>query len=113
MQASADSPSSTRHSHLAYGVDGYLLKPLRPFLLRNPRLTHEDHLSNPSPTLPELCPALDPDLLTIQIRRGVLGLSLLQVMAEAMKAHCAPVRDAMVDDTVRGMYSATVLDFKV
>jgi len=50
--------------------------------------------------VPELYQALDPRFLTAQIRRGVLGVSLFQMLGEAMKVHCAPVRDAMVDDMV-------------
>ena len=49
----------------------------------------------------ELYEALDPDFLTIQARRGVFGLNLFRVMGDAMKIHCAPVRDAMIDDMIR------------
>jgi hypothetical protein len=50
--------------------------------------------------VPELYHALDPDFLTAQIRRKVLGTGLFRMIGEAMKVHCAPVRDAMVDDMV-------------
>lgn len=58
--------------------------------------------------VPELYAALDPDFLTIKVRRGIFGLSLFQVMGEAMKVHCAPVRDNMVDDMVRTAMSGNV-----
>jgi hypothetical protein len=58
--------------------------------------------------VPELYAALDPEFLTIRVRRGVFGLSLFQVMGQAMKVHCAPVRDAMVDDIVRTAMSGSV-----
>jgi hypothetical protein len=50
--------------------------------------------------VPELYAALDPDFLTIQVRRGVFGPSIFEMLGAAMKVHCAPVRDAMVDDMV-------------
>ncbi|KAL7423391.1 Protein SOSEKI 1 [Cryptotrichosporon argae] len=50
--------------------------------------------------VPELFAALDPPFLTNQARRGVLGSSLFVTLGAAMKVHCAPVRDAMVDDMV-------------
>ena len=49
----------------------------------------------------ELNEALDPEFITIQVRRGVLGLGLFKVIGDAMRIHCAPVRDAMIDDMVR------------
>ena len=51
--------------------------------------------------VPQLYAALDPGFLPLQIRRGVFGLSLFDTMGDAMRAHCAPVRDEMVDDMVR------------
>lgn len=58
--------------------------------------------------VPALYTALDPEFLTIQARRGVFGLDLFRMMGEAMKVHCAPVRDAMVDDMVRTAMSGNV-----
>ena len=50
--------------------------------------------------VPELQAALDPDFLTVQVRRGCFGVGLFSLLGDAMKVHCAPVRDAMVDDMV-------------
>ena len=50
--------------------------------------------------VPELYSALDPEFITTQIRRGVFGTEIFQMLGEAMKVHCAPVRDRMVDDMV-------------
>ncbi|KAK4683605.1 hypothetical protein P7C73_g6632, partial [Tremellales sp. Uapishka_1] len=51
--------------------------------------------------VPELYAALDPEFLTARVRRGVFGISIFQLLGEAMKVHCAPVRDSMVDEMVR------------
>ncbi|WWC59066.1 uncharacterized protein I303_101613 [Kwoniella dejecticola CBS 10117] len=58
--------------------------------------------------VPELYAALDPEFLTIQARRGVFDLHLFEKLGEAMKVHCAPVRDEMVDDMVRTALSGDV-----
>ncbi|KAK8846649.1 hypothetical protein IAR55_005736 [Kwoniella newhampshirensis] len=58
--------------------------------------------------VPELYAALDPEFLTIQVRRGVFDLTLFEKLGEAMKVHCAPVRDAMVDDMVKTALSGHV-----
>ncbi|WVQ68861.1 uncharacterized protein L199_007070 [Kwoniella botswanensis] len=58
--------------------------------------------------VPELYAALDPEFLTIQARRGVFDLQLFAKLGEAMKVHCAPVRDEMVDDMVRTALSGDV-----
>ncbi len=58
--------------------------------------------------VPTLYAALDPEFLTIQVRRGVFSRDLFQTMGEAMKVHCAPVRDGMVDDMVRTAMSGNV-----
>ncbi|WVW78870.1 hypothetical protein I302_100833 [Kwoniella bestiolae CBS 10118] len=58
--------------------------------------------------VPELYAALDPEFLTIQARRGVFDLHLFAKLGEAMKVHCAPVRDQMVDDMVRTALSGDV-----
>lgn len=51
--------------------------------------------------VPQLYEALDPEFLTRRVRRKAFDLSLFQILGEAMKVHCAPVRDALVDDMVR------------
>ncbi|OCF38891.1 hypothetical protein I317_07340 [Kwoniella heveanensis CBS 569] len=58
--------------------------------------------------VPELYAALDPEFLTLQVRRGVFDLQLFDKLGEAMKVHCAPVRDEMVDDMVRTALSGDV-----
>ncbi|WWC67548.1 uncharacterized protein I206_101457 [Kwoniella pini CBS 10737] len=58
--------------------------------------------------VPELYAALDPEFLTIQARRGVFDLHLFEKLGEAMKVHCAPVRDEVVDDMVRTALSGDV-----
>ncbi|BEI94190.1 uncharacterized protein CcaverHIS019_0606490 [Cutaneotrichosporon cavernicola] len=50
--------------------------------------------------VPALFASLDPEFLTVQVRRGNFDPDLFRVIGEAMKVHCAPVRDAMVDDMV-------------
>ena len=50
--------------------------------------------------VPELYNALDPAFVTIQVRRKVFGLGIFHTLGEAMKVHCAPIRDAMVNDMV-------------
>ncbi|CAK9784331.1 hypothetical protein CC85DRAFT_291709 [Cutaneotrichosporon oleaginosum] len=50
--------------------------------------------------VPALFAALDPKFLTLQVRRGTFDPDLFRVIGEAMKVHCAPVRDAMVDEMV-------------
>lgn len=50
--------------------------------------------------VPTLFAALDPEFLTIQVRRGNFDTDIFRVIGEAMKVHCAPVRDSMVDDMV-------------
>lgn len=51
--------------------------------------------------VPALFAALDPEFLTVQVRRGNFDTEIFRVIGEAMKVHCAPVRDSMVDDMVR------------
>ncbi|WWD21957.1 hypothetical protein CI109_106445 [Kwoniella shandongensis] len=58
--------------------------------------------------VPELYAALDPEFLTIQVRRSVFDLALFEKLGEAMKVHCAPVRDDMVDDMVKTALSGDV-----
>ncbi|WVF70181.1 hypothetical protein IAT40_004969 [Kwoniella sp. CBS 6097] len=58
--------------------------------------------------VPELYAALDPEFLTLQVRRGVFDLQLFEKLGEAMKVHCAPVRDDMVNDMVRTAMSGDV-----
>ena len=51
--------------------------------------------------VPELFAALDPEFITSQVRRGVYDFArVFVIIGEAMKVHCAPVRDAMVDEMV-------------
>lgn len=50
--------------------------------------------------VPTLFAALDAEFLTIQVRRGNFDTGIFNVIGEAMKIHCAPVRDAMVNDMV-------------
>ena len=57
-------------------------------------------LSATNDTVLALYAALDPTFITAQIRRGVLSSSIFKQIAAAMKIHCAPVRDAMVDEIV-------------
>lgn len=46
--------------------------------------------------------ALDPAFLTQQIRRRVLDVgSLARFLGRVLKLHCAPMRDATVDEMVR------------
>lgn len=68
-------------------------------------LTGSPSSGTSSPTVthslvPALFAALDPEFLTVQVRRGNFDPDLFRVIGEAMKVHCAPVRDAMVDDMV-------------
>jgi hypothetical protein len=45
--------------------------------------------------------ALDPDLLTQEVRHGVLDSSrLARFMGHTLKLHCAPMRDELVDQMV-------------
>lgn len=48
-----------------------------------------------------LLASVDPDHLADQVRHGALGIELFAAIGEAMKHHCAPARDAMVDEMVR------------
>lgn len=50
--------------------------------------------------VPALFEALDPEFLTVQVRRRNFDIDMFRVIGEAMKVHCAPVRDEMVDDMV-------------
>lgn len=58
--------------------------------------------------------ALDQDLLLQQARHGMLdGTAISRFLSEVMKAHCAPLRDAKVDEMVRlfeGPGSAALVD---
>lgn len=58
--------------------------------------------------VPELYFALDPDFLTCQVRRGVFDLGIFNMLGEAIKVHCAPVRDGMVDTMVQTALSGDV-----
>ena len=58
-----------------------------------PTLTHA--------LIPELYTALDPEFLTIQVRRQVFPMTIFDMVGEAMKVHCAPIRDAMIEDMVQ------------
>lgn len=58
--------------------------------------------------VPELYNALDPEFVTIQVRRKVFGLGIFHTLGEAMKVHCAPIRDAMVNDMVETALSGDV-----
>nr|ODN86048.1 hypothetical protein L203_04549 [Cryptococcus depauperatus CBS 7841] len=51
--------------------------------------------------VPQLTAALDPEFLTMQVRRGTFDTGLFQQLGEAMKVHCAPVRDAMIDAMIQ------------
>lgn len=74
-------------------VHSYSRRALREHEATCPTVTHA--------LVPQLYAALDPDFLTIQVRRGVFGAGIFELLGEAMKVHCAPVRDGMVDDMVR------------
>lgn len=58
--------------------------------------------------VPELYSTLDPQFITAQVRRGVFGVNIFRMMCEAMKVHCAPVRDTMVDEMVRTAMTGNV-----
>lgn len=51
--------------------------------------------------VPQLYEALDPEFLTRRVRRKTFDLSLFEMLGEAMKVHCAPIRDGLVDEMVR------------
>lgn len=52
--------------------------------------------------VPELFAALDPEFITSQVRRGVYDFErVFGIIGEAMKVHCAPVRDGMVNHMVQ------------
>lgn len=51
--------------------------------------------------VPQLYEALDPEFLTRRVRRKAFDFSLFEMLGEAMKVHCAPIRDGLVDDMVR------------
>ncbi|GMK57382.1 hypothetical protein CspeluHIS016_0402160 [Cutaneotrichosporon spelunceum] len=72
---------------------------------RDPLVGAATNSGGASPTVthslvPALFAALDPEFLTVQVRRRNFDPGLFRVIGEAMKVHCAPVRDAMVDDMV-------------
>jgi hypothetical protein len=50
--------------------------------------------------VPQLYEALDPEFLTRRVRRGAFDLSIFEMLGEAMKVHCAPIRDGLVDEMV-------------
>ena len=51
--------------------------------------------------IPELCAALDPEFLTAQVRRRVFNTGIFLMLGEAMKVHCAPIRDGMIEEMVK------------
>ena len=58
--------------------------------------------------VPELYSALDPDFLTIQARRKCFNLDLFTILGEAIKVHCAPVRDALVNSMVETAFRGDI-----
>lgn len=50
--------------------------------------------------VPQLYEALDPEFLVRRVRRRTFNVAIFETLGEAMKVHCAPIRDAMVDDMV-------------
>ncbi|WVQ76693.1 hypothetical protein IAR50_006367 [Cryptococcus sp. DSM 104548] len=50
--------------------------------------------------VPHLQSALDPEFLTMQVRRGSFDIELFRILGNAMKVHCAPVRDGLIDRMV-------------
>ncbi|ODN96511.1 hypothetical protein L198_04225 [Cryptococcus wingfieldii CBS 7118] len=50
--------------------------------------------------VPHLQSALDPEFLTMQVRRGSFNIELFKVLGNAMRVHCAPVRDGLIDRMV-------------
>lgn len=58
--------------------------------------------------VPELYSALDPEFITVQVRRKVFSYSLFNILGEAMKVHCAPVRDALVNDMVETAFRGDI-----
>lgn len=50
--------------------------------------------------VPELCKALNSETITRGARRGFFDPKLFKMLGDAMKVHCAPIRDKMVDDMV-------------
>ena len=51
--------------------------------------------------IPELCAALDPEFVTVQIRRRVFHTDIFLMVGEAMKVHCAPIRDGLIEEMVK------------
>jgi hypothetical protein len=51
--------------------------------------------------VPQLYEALDPEFLARRVRRKAFDLSVFKMLGEAMKVHCAPIRDGLVDDMVK------------
>jgi hypothetical protein len=47
--------------------------------------------------VPKICTALDGEAIARRARGGTFDPALFVMMADAMKVHCAPIRDAMVD----------------
>lgn len=53
------------------------------------------------PMVPHLLSVLDPEHLTLQVRRGADCTAMFELLGEAMKLHCAPVRDSIVDAMIQ------------
>lgn len=53
-----------------------------------------------SEVVQQLLGNMDPEHLTLQLRNNVLTIDLFHSIANAMKHHCAPARDDLVDDSV-------------
>ena len=51
--------------------------------------------------VPQLYEALDPEFITRRARRASFEPAVFNMLGEAMKVHCAPIRDGMIDDMVR------------
>jgi hypothetical protein len=51
--------------------------------------------------VPGLYAALDPDFILSQVRHGQFNTDLFKKLGAAMKVHCAPIRDRMVDEMVK------------
>jgi hypothetical protein len=78
------------HSHYQYVID---LEKDVVHTTRPPLTTHQ--------LVPGLYAALDSWHILNQARHHSFDLSIFQKLGAAMKVHCAPVRDKMVDDMVK------------
>lgn len=65
---------------------------------------HDHEMTCPTVThalVPKICKALNGEAITRQARRGIFDVELFGMIAQAMKVHCAPVRDSMIDKMLK------------